>query len=205
MRRTVTVVSLMIAGLGAVFAQSDTSAEMVPAAREMAALLADASDVPMVNITVGDLLHVAHLASLAQAQQAHVKRSATLSRMIPGLGQYVNGSPGTAIGFFAADVVINVAAAVAGYFLLPASVRYANLNYLQTPMSDIESRWKALSASELLPSVAIGASAAILSSIVRHFASRDARALALQAVQDGTVILHPDPPTLCCGSANPRP
>ena len=192
MRRIVVAVCLSVAGLGGAFAQNEVRrAEPVPAAREVIEILEDAGDLPLADLTVSDLLRVIDLASVVHQQQRHVGKSAGLSLIVPGLGQYVNGETGRAFGFFAANLAIKGTAAAFGYILMPASVRFANLNYLQTPIADIETRWKNLTAAEFLPSAAVAASGFILSAIVRHIASRDARDLAMQALEDDTVVFEP--------------
>ncbi|MBU8913251.1 MAG: hypothetical protein KOO61_04455 [Spirochaetales bacterium] len=190
---------LCLAGLSGVLAESATpqtdadAAEPVPAARELNETIEGAGDLTLSTITVSDLLQMADLASVAHQQQIHVRKSAGLSLFVPGLGQYTNGETGKGFAFFAADLAIRGTAAAVGYFLLPASVRIANLNYLQTPIVDIETRWKNLTVAEFLPSAAVAASAGILSAIVRHIAARDARDLAMQAIADGTVVFEPIP------------
>ncbi len=194
MRRIIAAACLSVAGLGGAFAENETMrAEPVPAARELIEILEDAGDLPLSDLTVSDLLRVVDLASVVHQQQMHVRKSAGLSMIVPGLGQYVNGETGRAFSFFAANLAIKGTAAAFGYFLMPASVKFANLNYLQTPIVDIETRWKNLTAAEFLPSAAVTASGFILSAIVRHIASRDARDLAMRAVEDGTVVFEPAP------------
>ena len=192
MRRVSIAICLAVVGLSGVVAESKAPwTEPVPASREIIEILEKAGDTPLSDLVVGDLLRVADLASVAHQQQMHIRRSTGLSLFVPGLGQFVNGQTGTALGFFAADFAIHGAGAALGYLLLPASVKFANLNYLQTPIIDIEDRWKNLTVAEFLPSAAVAISASILSAIVRHAASRNAHDLAIQAVEDGTVVFEP--------------
>lgn len=192
MRRVFIAICLVVVGLSGVFAESEAPpTERVPAAREIIEIIEEAGDTPLSNLVVSDLLRVADLASVAHQQQMHIRKSSGLSLFIPGLGQFVNGKTGTALGFFAADFAVHATGAVLGYLLLPASVKIANLNYLQTPIIDIETRWKSLTVADFLPSAAVAISASILSAIVRHAASRNAHDLAVQAVEDGTVVFEP--------------
>ncbi len=192
MRKVPIAICLAVAGLSGVFAVSEAPwTEPVPAAREIIAILEEAGDTSLSDLVVSDLLRVADLASVAHQQQMHIRKSSGLSLFVPGLGQFVNGKTGTALGFFAADFAIHGTGAVLGYLLLPASVKFANLNYLQTPIIVIEDRWKGLTVAEFLPSAAVAISASILSIIVRHAASRNAHDLAIQAVEDGTVVFEP--------------
>ena len=192
MRRVSIAICLVLVGLSGVFAESEVpQTEPVPAAREIIEIIEEAGDTPLSDLVVNDLLRVADLATVARQQQMHIRKSSGLSLFVPGLGQFVNGETGAALGFFAADFVIHGAGAAIGYFLLPPSVKFANLNYLQTPVIDIETQWKNLTVAEFLPSAAVAISASILSAIVRHAASRNARDLAIQAVEDGTVVFEP--------------
>ena len=194
MRRMSIAICLAVVGLSSVLAESEAPwTQPVPAAREIIEILEEAGDTPLSDLVVGDLLRVADLASVAHQQQMHIRKSTGLSLFVPGLGQFVNGKPGTALGFFAADLAIHGTGAVLGYLLLPPSVQFANLNYLQTPIIDIEDRWKDLTVAEFLPSAAVAISASILSAIVRHVASRNAHDLAVQAVEGGTVVFEPVP------------
>ena len=192
MRRIIIALCLVGAGMTGVVAEGETSpSEPVPAARELLEILEEAGDTPLSELTVSNLMQVADLASVAHQQQVHLRKSAGLSLLVPGLGQFVNGATGIGLGFFAADMAIHGTAAVVGYLLLPAAVKYANLNYLQTSFADIETRWKSLPAAELVPSAAVAISASILSTIVRHISSRHARDLAVEAIMDGTVVFEP--------------
>jgi len=163
----------------------------VPAARELRQVLAEKQDVPLVSLSVAEVNEVTDLISVAVQQQHHVQKSAFLSRLVPGLGQFVNGGTGAAAGFFAAEMVVQASAAIAWYLLLPASVQVSNLNYLQTPVGDIEDRWKALTVSEMLPSAAVCLSAGILSATIRSLSSRHAADLAVRALEDGVIVFEP--------------
>lgn len=197
MPRKLIAVVLFVTGLSSVLAEGGASrmdgdaTEPVPAAREVSEILEEAGELPLSDLTVSYLIRIANLASVAHQQEMHIRKSGGLSMFVPGLGQYINGETGKALSFFAADLAITSAAAVLGYFLLPAAVQHANLNYLQTRIGDIETRWKSLTVAEFLPSAAVAVSASILSAVVRNFASRDARDLAIQAIVDGRVVFEP--------------
>lgn len=171
---------------------SMTSAPLeIPAARELRQVLGEKQNVPLTALSVAEVNEITDLISVAVQQQHHVRKAAFLSALVPGLGQFVNGGAGAAAGFFATDILIQASAAVAWYLLLPASVQVGNLNYLQTPVGDIEARWKALTVSEMLPSAAIVVSAAILSATVRSLSSRHAADLAVRALEDGVIVFEP--------------
>lgn len=163
----------------------------VPAERELQQVIEEGGKATFGDLTVDQLLEVARLAAVAEAERKHVEKAGWLSVAVPGLGQYVNGAVGPGVGFFAADLAIAGTAAVVGYLLLPAPVQFANLNYLQSQITDIETRWKSLTPGELIPSVAVAFSAGVLRAIVRSAAARDARSTALTAIEEGRITVQP--------------
>ena len=132
-----------------------------------------------------------HLIPQVIVQRAHIRRSATLSLVAPGLGHYINGDIGRAILFASADLVVQVAASIVSYILLPPAVQWENLDYLQMPFSTIETRWKSLSFADLLPSAAILLSGSLLSIVIRSFAASDAESVARQKIADGSILFEP--------------
>ena len=204
--RTLSIVCLAVTILSPVFAtdhddtteqttghhaeQAESQEVALPAALELAELLELAGAVRLDEVTVADIVDVADLISVAARQEAYVRRAAGLSVLVPGLGHYAIGSRTRAFGYFAADLFLHGTAAVVAYLLLPAPLKFSNLNYLQTPISDIENRWKSLTPADYLPAVAVGVSASILSAIVRQTASRDARAVAIEAVRNPSADLN---------------
>lgn len=189
-------------GMVAVLSAADTTAdprpaaadpERVPAAEELLALVRDAGTVRMDELRVQDLQHAAALLSVARQQQRHIRHSVKLSLLAPGLGHYVNRHTGRAVAFASADLLVQLSAGVAGYLLLPAAVKVANLNYLQTPFADIEARWEALTPAQLLPTVAVAVTGSMLSAVVRRLAARDAGAVALARIRTGDITFDPEP------------
>jgi hypothetical protein len=70
-------------------------------------------------------------------------------------------------------------------------VQWANLDYLQTPFSVIETRWKSLSFADLLPSAAVLFSGTLVSVVVRSVAATNAETVARQRIVDGSVTFEP--------------
>ena len=105
----------------------------VPAELELAELLSSAERRSVTELRVGEVRRIADLLSVAHKQRAHVRRSVMLSTAAPGLGHYINGETGRALAFASAELAVQLAAGITGLLLLPAPVRIANLNYLQTP------------------------------------------------------------------------
>ena len=182
------VTFLVICAATMAFADEDET----PAENQIRLILEQASEVGLADLSVGDLTQTMALLSVAQQQREHVKHSARFSAMVPGLGQYVNGELGRGLIFAAADLVVGVAAAALAYWLLPPAVQWRNLNYLQTPIVDIETRWKALTPGELIPSVAVAASGSLVGLVIRRFASEDAATLARARISEGSIVFESD-------------
>lgn len=157
-----------------------------PAEEALAALLSGYGRMETPQ-TTSDLAAVLDLNATAQRERAHVRASVRLSWVIPGLGHYVNGDRRSAAGFAAAELSIGITAAVLTHLLLPAGVRRRNLNYLQSSFDEIDGRWRAVSASELIPAATVAVTTSIVRVAVRAMAARDAGTAAVRALRDGTI------------------
>jgi hypothetical protein len=171
----------------------EAAVAVVPARAELDALLADARELEMGSIGTSNVVRALELSSLAQLQEEHIEHSVGLSWALPGLGHYVNGETGTAIAFLATDAVVGVATLVLGSLLLPQAVRGENLNYLQSTLGEIETRWKSVTIGELVPSLTVVLTGSLLGLSVRAFAARDAAGAAMRAIRDETVRFEPEP------------
>jgi len=160
---------------------------VVPAERELDDLIASAAGSPLSAATVGDVAEVRDLLLTARHQREYVYKAAALSYLYPGLGHYAIDERGAGFAFMGANLTITAASLVGAYFLLPAPVRFGNLNYLQTPLADIESRWKALTPAELLAPLGVIASGGIISAVIRSFAANNARDAAIAKLVNGEV------------------
>jgi hypothetical protein len=161
--------------------------------RLLAERLAAAGNPVIADLQVDDLIEILNLVSLAEQESAHVHASQARSLVVPGWGQYINGDRGPALLYFAADVTIQAAAITLACLVLPPSVQWRNLNYLQTPFETIKDRWSALTASELIPSLSISAAGSILSLALRYFAAEDAGQRAVSAIDDERIVFEPRP------------
>jgi len=174
-------------------AQEPGADEPVPAAVALAELLSDYGPEPLTDLTVNELATVIATAAVATREREHVERSGRLAWVAPGLGHYVNGERGPAIAFAAADLAIGVTTAILAYWLVPQAVQHRNLNYLQSSFATIDERWRAVTPSELVPSVALVVSGSLLSATVRSLAARSAREAAMRALRSGRVTFEPQP------------
>lgn len=155
--------------------------------------LAEAGDRPVVEISISDVIEILELASLAEQEAGHVASSRVRSFLVPGWGQYANGDTRSALLYFLADTTVGLTTIGLCYWLLPPSVQWRNLNYLQTPFESIRDRWAALSASELIPSISVSIAGSILGLALRHFAAENAEATAIAAIEEGLVGFEPRP------------
>lgn len=175
------------------FGPARSDADPVPAERELDALIEANAGRPLTDFSLVELDAALDLVSIAGQQRAHVERSTRISWAIPGLGHYVNGERGTAALFFATEAIVTVATIVGTYLVMPPALQYRNLNYLQTSFAAIETRWKAASASELVPAASVAVSGTLLSVTVRYLAARTARDAAYRALESGTITFEPRP------------
>ena len=164
-----------------------------PAEQELERLLATEGERRIVDLRLSELDRALGLVSIARRQREHLERSTMLSWVAPGLGHYVNGATGEAWVFAAADIATGAATLILGTWLLPPAVQHRNLNYLQSSFETIETRWKSLTPSELIPVAAISVTGSLLSLTIRHLAARSARVAALTAIRDGVVTFRPEP------------
>lgn len=165
---------------------------LLPAELEVRELTELAADTSLSEITVADVTEVVNMMSVARQQRAYVERAGRLSWFVPGLGHYAIEAGWAGAGFFLAELTIRALTSGLAYLFLPAPVRIANLNYLQTPVGTIRDEWLALTPAELVAPVTLQLSGSVLSMIVRDAASRHARGMARDAVVNGEVVFEPD-------------
>ena len=161
--------------------------------RLLAERLATAGNPAITDLRVDDLIEILNLVSLAEQESTHVRASRARSLVVPGWGQLTNGDRGPALLYFTADMTIQAAAFTLFSWMLPPSVQWRNLNYLQTPFETIKDRWSALTASELIPSISVSAAGSILSLALRYFAAEDAGRRAMSAIDNGRIVFEPRP------------
>lgn len=163
--------AILIAVCGTTLAEDRIA---VPAQADLEELLERSAHLTLDKLTVSDLVQVQTLEALAREQTRYVHKATRLSLILPGLGHLAIGERGTALAFAGAEITLAAAALTGAYFLLPAPVRIANLNYLQTPISDIEAVWKSLTPADFIGPLGVMVTGSILRLVVRSYASRSA-------------------------------
>lgn len=133
--------------------------------------------------------------SIPAQKNAFVKRSATASFFVPGLGQFMNDEPLLGTAFLLGDLAITAGATVGYFLLLPAELKFDQLDYFNTPFTDIKSAWGAAFAdasfADVLPYLGIATGAMILDGVLSGFASANARELAIERIENGDVTFVP--------------
>lgn len=133
--------------------------------------------------------------SIPAQKNAFVKRSATASFFVPGLGQFMNDEPLLGTAFLLGDLAITAGATVGYYLLLPPELKFDQLDYLNTPFADIKSAWGAAFAdasfADVLPYLGIATGAMIVDGVLSGFASANARDLAIERIENGDMTFVP--------------
>ena len=155
--------------------------------REIDLILAEDSARKIGGYTVGELEGLADRLSVAGQKDAYVRQARKLSFLAPGLWQLKNGSAVGGTLYMLVDFAVNAGSAIGAYFLLPADLRFDQLNYFTSPFADIRQRWEAHSFTDLLPSFAVMAGRSLLDMGLRFFSSRNAGKLARTNIDGGSL------------------
>jgi len=170
------------------------SAPTAPSAftAEVQAALQEMSSEQLGTLTVGDLQKLAGRISIAEQEAAYVQRARTASRFLPGAGQLMTGDSLGGALFLAGDVALAAGTLVGAYLLLPSSVQFSSIDYINDPVSSIRSKWEGNSIGAYLPSFAVCVGGMILEHVLGHFASVEAGRSARRAISDGKVTFTPN-------------
>jgi hypothetical protein len=121
----------------------------------------------------------------------YVQRSRMASFMIPGMGQFINRDTLGGSLFLASEIALSAATMAGAYFLLPANVRFDQLNYFAVPKQDIKLEWQKNTLQEYLPSMAVMAGGMLAQGALRLFSSANAGSLARTRIAEGKVTFTP--------------
>ena len=159
--------------------------------QEIDAILTENADRPIGELTVGELEELLNRISIAQQQAAYVQKSKAASFMLPGLGQFANDDPLAGTMFLAADLLATAGTLVGAYFLLPAELRFDQVDYFNQPFGTTEALWKSRSLADLLPSFGVAAAGGIVQGVLRMVAANHAAGLARSSIAEGKVAFEP--------------
>ncbi|MAE16904.1 MAG: hypothetical protein CL911_05630 [Deltaproteobacteria bacterium] len=188
------IVVIMVAGIAFAGGDDDpkgrgAGSEFLEA--EIEAVLAEVRDRELGSFTVGEVEALMGEISIAQQKAAYIQKSAGASFMLPGVGQMKNEAVLNGALLLTADVLVSIGTVVGGYFLLPAELRFDQLDYFNAPMSTIKERWHAQSIAEMLPAVGVAAGGCLVHMVLRVFASKGAAELARERIAEGRVTFEP--------------
>ncbi len=143
------------------------------------------------NLTVDDLEKVAEHLAIAVQKERYVQRARNASFMLPGLGQFMTGDTLGGWLFVAWDLTVLAGTLVSAYFVLPANVQFASLDYLNSPLSTIRSVWASNSIIAYLPLVGVLAGGVILETVLRYVSADNAANTARRNIDQGKVTFQP--------------
>jgi hypothetical protein len=158
-------------------------------AEEISAALEQYRDAEVGKLTVSDLEDIAARLALAHRKAAFVPRSAKMSMMMPGLGQFVNGEPGAGALFMAGSAAIAAGTIAATWLLLPLDVQPQSL--FVAPLSSFEARFQGHTPLEYLPAAAAVVGGMLLDGALRAASAHHAARLAAKNIEEGRVTFEP--------------
>ena len=164
-------------------------------AEEYESILAEYRDRAPADLTFGEIEELSAALSIPAQKMAYVRSSAMASMMVPGLGQFKNGDALGGALFLLSDIAIVTGTAVGLYFLLPPELRFDQLDYFNSPPSDIHAAWETAHETatfrEMLPIMGVATGGLVLKHLVAGFSARHASKLAAENIQNGTVTFEP--------------
>ncbi len=144
------------------------------------------------SLTLAQLREAAGRLSVARQKDRFVARSRFMSLTIPGSGQFLNKDYGAGAAFLATDVALVTGTLVGAYWLLPADLRFQQLDYFNTSFTVIENTWKGHTFVDYLPSLAVLAGGGVLKAVVGHLSSAQAGKAAKRRIEAGQISFEPD-------------
>ncbi len=186
-----TVFSLFAADLSA----ADKKRRDDPAKLEVEEILRSEADTVISGMTFADVQDLLGRLSVPMQEAAYVKASRMVSMMMPGRGQFMNDDVLSGVLFAAADLAVAAGTIVGGYFLLPPELQFDNLDYFNTPLSEIKEAWRNAAKSatfmDALPTMGVMAGGMILHRLIAGFSAHHAGNLAQDRIDKGIVTFEP--------------
>jgi hypothetical protein len=166
-----------------------------PYQEEALELFAEYWDRQPAELTFQEIDDMTSALSVPAQKNAYVRRSASASFFMPGFGQFMNNEPLLGTAFLLGDLAISVGATVGYYVLLPPQLKSDQLDYFNTPFSDIKAAWSAAfadaSLADALPYLGIASGAMLLNGILGAVSASNARELAISRIESGEVTFIP--------------
>ncbi|MBN1686805.1 MAG: hypothetical protein JW852_09130 [Spirochaetales bacterium] len=162
---------------------------------ELKGILQEQADTVISDLTFGEVDELLKRLSVPMQEAAYVKASKTASLLMPGKGQFMNEDILSGLLFMTADIAVAAGTLVGSYFLLPAELRFENLDYFNTPFVEIEAAWTSAGESATLKDslayMGVWTGGMILHHIIAGFSAGHAGKLAQQRIDEGIVRFEP--------------
>ena len=158
---------------------------------EMEAILGSLDDKKIGDMTFDQLKQINMDLSVPLQKIQFIKKSEMASRMIPGMGQFINKEVLGGTLFLVSSLAIKAGSLVGAYFLMPADLRFDQLNYFTAPKADIKQTWESHSMQDVLPAFAVLTGGMVLDAILSKIASRNAGRLAAKNISEGNITFEP--------------
>ena len=159
--------------------------------QEIEAAAAELSSAQVGTMTVDDLEKIAAHLAIAVQKERYVERIRNASFMLPGVGQFMAGDTLSGWLFVAWDLTVLAGTIVSAYFVLPANVQFGSLDYLNSPLSAIQTAWGSNSLLAYLPLAGVIAGGVIQETVLRYVSADNAARTARRNIADGKVTFQP--------------
>jgi len=159
--------------------------------QELEAASSEMSSGQVGAMTFEDLEKVAEHVAIAMQKERYVQRARNASFMLPGLGQFMVGDTLGGWLFVAWDVTVLAGTLVSAYFVLPANVQFASLDYFGSSLSTIRTAWASNTITSYLPFAGVLAGGIILETVLRYVAADNAAKTARKNIDQGKVTFQP--------------
>lgn len=159
--------------------------------QEFQSIFESSAESPIGEVSLGEVREMLGLLSIAMQKEAYISGAKKASFMIPGLGQFKTGDTLSGVLFLSTDILLTAGALVGAYFLLPDDLQFGQLDYFNTPFSDIKDAWHSHTFVEMLPSMGVVAGGWLLQAGLRMWSSKHASKLARRNIEEGVVSFEP--------------
>jgi hypothetical protein len=158
---------------------------------ELAALKSELGNRTLGELTGAELLAWSDRMSIAERKDAWVASSARASFMFPGMGQLKNKDGVNGSLFAAAHIVTLGGSLAAAYWLLPADLKFDQLNYYSSSYTVIKNRWEGKSFEDYLPAMGAIAGGMVVDMVWRVWSGHSALLTAKSRIDDGIMTFEP--------------
>jgi hypothetical protein len=158
---------------------------------ELEALRSELGTKTLGELSGAELLSWSDRMSVAGRKDAWVGSSARASFMFPGLGQFMNKDSVNGGLFAAAHLATLGGTLVAAYWLLPADLKFAQLNYYSSSFASIKSSWESKSVEDFLPAAGAMIGGMVVDLAWRVWSGHSAMFRAKSRIDDGKLSFEP--------------